>query len=236
MLLLGGNSDNGAFFSGKDTQSKFNANLEQQPADWVWRSKEVRYTLNTQQYRAPEWQHCRWSESILVFGCSMVYGVGVNDTETLPYYLSTLLGKPVTNLGMGGTGIAFHLANSVILREHNITPKAVVCVWPDRSRQTEFIEKLSVVHHGAWNVETSWLKNLILNDVHCRHNAEYLIRTMRLLWNCPIVEASWYEDMCNITGSTLLKFHDLARDCAHPGPETQKIAANLIAEKLQQIG
>ena len=232
MQLLDGNGDNDSKFSGKDSEIRFLANLESQPADWLWRTRPVHYTLNSQRYRAAEWDSYDWSNTILVFGCSLVFGTGVDDSETLPYYLSKITGFPTANLGMGASGLFFHMVNSTILKENKINPKAVVYVWPDRSRQIEFGDEFTVAHHGAWKVEQEWLKALILNDTHNRHWAKYLIRNMRTLWDCPIVEASWYDDMCELTGAIKLKIIDHARDCSHPGPESLKEAANLIANKL----
>jgi len=232
MQLLEGNLNNFSNFSGKDSHERLVTNLKEQPDDWAWRNKPVHYTLNSQRYRALEWKDYNWSDSILVFGCSMIYGVGVDDCETLPHYLSILTGHPCINLGMGGSGVMFHLANSIILKEHNITPRTVIYVWPDRSRQTEFQNDKLVVNHGLWDAEKSNMKDVMINDTHTKYWANYLIRNIRLLWECPVIEASWYDDMCEITGACKLHFKDYARDCAHPGPKTLKHSAELIATQL----
>lgn len=232
MQLLEGNTDNYVNFSGKDNYDRYLSNLKEQPANWPWRNSQITYTLNSQKYRAPEWKDCNWSNSILVFGCSMVYGVGVDDKDTVTTQLSNFTNTPTINLGMGGTGLMFQLANSIILRENNVTPRAVVYIWPDKSRQTEFFGDKQVSHHGSWNVEHSCFKEAMLNDLHSQHMADYLIRNIRLLWNCPIIEASWYTNMASLTGGISLCFKDFARDCAHPGPETLKEAAEIIANRL----
>lgn len=232
MLLLDGNTDNLLDFSGKDSYTKYCINLQTQPLDWIWRTAPVSYTLNSQRYRSPEWQDCDWSNSVLVFGCSMVYGVGVDDQDTLTSQLKHITGIPTINLGMGGTSLMFQLANSIILKEHSISPKAVVYVWPDRTRQTEFQHSNQVLHHGAWNLDNSWMKDLMINDTHNRYLSDYLIRNIRLLWNCPVIEASWYTDMCKFTNATKLDFKDYARDLAHPGPNTLKEAALAISKSL----
>jgi hypothetical protein len=234
MRLLEGNIDNQPTFSGKDSYTKYCINLQTQSPDWPWRNLPVSYTLNSQRYRSLEWKDCDWSNSILVFGCSMVYGVGVSDQDTLTSHLTNITGIPTINLGMGGAGLMFQLANSIILKEHNISPKAVVYVWPDRTRQTEFRTSNQVLHHGAWNLDNSWMKDLMINDVHNQHLSDYLIRNIRLLWNCPVIEASWYADMCESTGASKLHFMDYARDCAHPGPSTLKEAALVISKNLSK--
>jgi len=234
MLLLEGNTDNLLDFSGKDSYTKYRINLQTQPLDWIWRTQPVSYTLNSQRYRSLEWQDCNWANSVLVFGCSMVYGVGVSDQDTLTSHLTNITGIPTINLGMGGAGLMFQLANSIILKEHNISPKAVVYVWPDRTRQTEFQTSNQVLHHGAWNLDNSWMKDLMINDTHNQHLSNYLIRNIRLLWNCPVIEASWYTNMCEFTNATKLDFKDYARDLAHPGPTTLKEAALAISINLSK--
>ena len=54
----------GAEWSCSDTASKYQRNLESQPADWLWRTKPVHYNLNSQKYRAPEWDTVDWNNSI----------------------------------------------------------------------------------------------------------------------------------------------------------------------------
>jgi hypothetical protein len=164
----------------------------------------------------------------------MVYGVGVSDQDTLTSQLTNITGIPTINLGMSGAGLMFQLANSIILKEHNISPKAVVYVWPDQSRQTEFVNSNQVLHHGSWNLTSSWMKELMINETHNRCLSNYLIRNMRVLWDCHVVEASWYPDMCKSTSASKLNFIDYARDCAHPGPATLKEAALTISTNLSK--
>lgn len=235
MRLLEGNTDNQFNFSGKDSYTTYCINLQTQSPDWVWRNSPVSYTLNSQRYRSLEWKDCDWDNSILVFGCSMVYGVGVTDQDTLPSQITNLTGIPTINLGMGGSGLTFQLANSIILKEHNISPKLVIYVWPDQSRQTEFQSSNHVLHHGAWNLDSSWMKELMINDTHTRCLSDYLIRNMRLLWDCPVIEASWYSNMCESTNAIKLPLiSDYARDRAHPGPTTLKESALVISKNLSK--
>jgi hypothetical protein len=223
---------NGPQFTGEDSLTKYNRNLEQQPADWLWRTKPVHYTLNSQLYRAPEWKDCDWDNSIVVFGDSMVYGVGVDDSETITHYISQQTNTPVINLGQTGTGLDFFLANTIILKEHKIKPKAVVYCWPDRVRQTEFLSDSKILSYGPWNLDTSWMRALAIRNKHTFHRSKFMIRNMRLLWDCPIVEASWYEEMSMLTHSDNLPFLDTARDGTHPGPKTLELSASIISQRL----
>jgi len=234
LRLLEADTVSNSQFSGKDTHQLYLKNLTSQPKDWIWRDKTVNYTLNSQRYRSPEWNNCDWNNSILIFGCSMVYGVGVDDFDTLGYRLSQRLNNPVINLGQGGTGISFIWANSIILHEHNINPKAIIYVWPDRSRQTEFLSEHTTSSHGSWNIQDSWMMPLAVHDTHNYHWTRYTIRSMRQLWKCPVIEASWYLNMTEVSQCLKLPFNDLARDLAHPGPKTLDTCANIISDKIIQ--
>lgn len=234
--LLETGDGNGPKFSGKDSHSRYLISLGSQPKDWIWRNRLVNYTLNSQQYRCPEWDQCDWQNSILIFGCSMVYGVGVDDSDTLSFHISKSLNLPVINLGQGGTGLGFAWTNSIILNEHNIRPRAVVYIWPDRSRQTEFLSEHSTVSHGSWNIENSWMMPLAIHDTHNYYWSQYTIRGIRQLWDCPVIEASWYADIAGLSGSLCLPpILDYARDLAHPGLETLKMSSNIISSKLAQV-
>jgi hypothetical protein len=40
--------------------------------------RKVTYTTNSDHYRCPEWDQIDWNSSILILGCSVVFGVGVD--------------------------------------------------------------------------------------------------------------------------------------------------------------
>ena len=74
--------------------------------------RSVSYKLNSQGYRCPEWNDIDWASSHLLFGCSVVQGIGLNDADTLDQELVKLLNEPVVNLGVGGGSLPFILANT----------------------------------------------------------------------------------------------------------------------------
>jgi hypothetical protein len=222
----------GAEWSCSDTASKYQRNLELQPADWLWRTKPVHYNLNSQKYRAPEWDTVDWNNSIVFFGDSMVYGVGVDEEDTITHQLSLLTGLPVINLGQSETGLGFYWANAVILKEAKIKPKAVCYVWPDRIRQTEYLSDTKTLNYGPWNFDKSWMLPLATHNKHNYHWAKFMIRNLRLMWDCPIAEGQWYDSM-SFTGAQLLPFNDYARDMEHTGPESHKLSASIFSSQLE---
>ena len=80
-------------FCGTDDHATFERNLQLQPPDWQWRTKKIKYSVNSTGYRCPEWDQIDWSESILIFGCSQVFGIGVDDADTISDNLSRILSK-----------------------------------------------------------------------------------------------------------------------------------------------
>lgn len=192
--------------------------------------RSVTYTLNSQGYRCPEWQHIDWANSYLLFGCSVVQGVGLSDDQTLDRSLERLLGYPVINLGVGGGSLPFILANSYKLIDSGVTPRGVILVSPEPSRLALFTEP-KVYHVGAWS-NYSWYKVWVNNN-----NAEFYgqlsRRGIETVWkynNIPYYEVH----QPNVPGpADLPKYVDRAQDNVHPGPDTIDLWAQHIYSKIK---
>jgi hypothetical protein len=142
-------------FSGSDNIQLFEQNLKTQPEDWYYRTHEVKYTLNSLGYRTKEFDDIDWKESIVIFGCSYVFGVGVTDKHTISYFLEQLSGRPVINMGIGGSSIQTALHNSIILNDSKYpTPKAVVHMITGLNRY-QLYGGNSIDHIGDWNRPTN---------------------------------------------------------------------------------
>ena len=134
-----------------DTKETFEKNLKTQPEDWYYRTHPVKYTLNSSGYRTREFDDIDWKESIVIFGCSHTFGTGVTDEHTIPYFLEQLSGRPVINMGIGGSSIQTSLHNSIILVDSEYpTPKAVVYIWTALSR-FQIYEEDFVNLNGFWS-------------------------------------------------------------------------------------
>jgi hypothetical protein len=137
-------------FCPSDSKELFEQNLKTQPEDWYYRTNPVRYTLNSSGYRTKEFDDIDWKESIVMFGCSQVFGIGVTDEHTIPYFLEQLSGRPVINMGIGGSSIQTVLHNSIILNDSKYpTPKAVVNMWTDLNRY-QLYENNFAINVGTW--------------------------------------------------------------------------------------
>ena len=223
LLHCHGHKDN---WVGTDTEELFQQNLKLQPADWPWRNRQIVYKLNSQNYRAPEWIDVDWSNSIVMFGCSQVFGVGVDEDQTLSYYLSQLLNKPVINLGIpGGSSMALWI-NTEKLLKHRINPLAVIYNWPSANRTAELIDNKKNLNAGPWILnwpQPRFGKEWVLHPTHGFEYAKYALMSVQRSWSCPQLHYCWDHDTAKFLGiPRMANKLDYARDCLHEGPATWK--------------
>lgn len=225
-----------AEFSGADTEELYNNNLQTQPHSWHYRSKKIYYTHNSQGYRAPEFDTVDWNNSIVVFGCSNVYGVGLADDETVCYHLEQLTNKPVINMGIGGSSIPFSVFNQIALHERQVKPLAVVNMWTSATRMLHFSQS-NTLSIGAWTLtQAPRFRQMFLSwaadDANPEGHAWMYRRMCRALWqDTKHYECTYFCDLpFDIEKVPRI---DLARDLQHPGTQSMQIAAKKIAEGLK---
>lgn len=221
-------------FSGIDTLDYYKRNLEKMPNDWHYRTKEIHYTTNKLNYRTVEFENISWKDSVVVFGCSNVFGIGLAEDETIDYQLSLLLDCPVINMGAGGTSMMFSLHNQLVL--HNIEqPKAIVNMWTATERLTIF-DKQSVININAHS-QNNFNKELFeLWNFYPTHSLSFSLMLQQMavaLWkDIPHVEVTLFESAANDLNCGFLSWEDKARDLLHPGPKTIMNAAKSIVKRL----
>ena len=170
-----------------DSKELFEQNLKTQPQDWYYRTHPVKYTLNSLGYRTKEFDDIDWKESIVIFGCSYIFGTGVTDEHTIPHFLEQLSGRPVINMGIPGSSIQTALHNSIILSDSEYpTPKVVVIFLPNLYR-FQIYEKHKVQNCGLWDLKTGGLnKNKVLEKFSNTENIIPFnlmnIKMIRNLW------------------------------------------------------
>lgn len=223
-----------------DSREFYQKNLATQPADWLWRSRSLRYTLNSQGFRCPEWSDIDWSSSIVCMGCSMTFGVGVDDSDTWCHQLELITGRPVVNLGWPGASVGLMWANSVELIRAGISPHALVYYWPDSSRVAEFIRPGQVYNWGIWdqdrpNPRLPWNDGLgrvwIDRKNHSLQMARYQIASLR--WSCARLDLTWnFDDQFEGLAEHLHVMEDRGRDLGHPGPLSHRQFAQAVAQRL----
>lgn len=226
-------------WSGTDRPDRYEQNLKIKPENWRWRDQTIRYTLNSQHYRCPEWTEIDWKSSILIFGCSHVFGVGVNDTDTISHQLSQILAKPVINLGVPGSSILFSFNNALqYLVGNRPYPAAVINLWTDMSRTMTYQHRV-IRSHGQWNAvqgdEFDYYNKYSTNP---KVHALQLEQASKLLWKkTHYCSASLFTDTAKTLSiqdlSPLCDLDDRARDDLHFGPETYSHIAEHLADKLK---
>lgn len=221
-----------------DTKKEFEKNSKTQPADWYYRTHLVTYRYNTNKYRCPEWDDINWQDSWLVFGCSCVEGVGLDESDTLSTRLSGMVGSPVLNLGISGSGPDAILFNTIRLINRGVRPKGVILLNSDFSlpRLTWFTPTTAMpMGHWVFN----WVEE----------DKDRLYPNLYKLWTVHPGHAEAHSYMClqgaigiwqskniptfhfNITHD-LHKSIDFSRDLIHPGRETVKLWAKEIANRI----
>lgn len=222
-------------YSGTDSEELFNKNLLTQPVDWYYRDNSIDYTLNKHGYRTVEFDTVDWANSIVVFGCSNVFGTGLHVEDTLANQLSTLTNTPVINMGVGASSIEYSSYNSMILSKHYPIPKAVVHVYSSIDR-TSYYNHKNVTHHGSWTSnDTGYFSHWCEVASHAKTHALMMQLINQEIWakKTKYYETSFFPDTV-----VSLKLHaidrcDFARDLAHPGRESQHKLAQQIKDKLE---
>ena len=227
-----------------DTKESFKQNLKTQPEDWYYRTHPVNYTLNSLGYRTKEFDDVDWKESIVMFGCSYVFGAGVSDEHTIPYFLEQLSGRPVINMGIEGCSIQTVLHNSIILNDSKYsTPKAVVNMITGLSRyqlyKGDYVDNMGgwSRRNGLYSEEEKFSESKNLFPFNLMN-----IKMIRNLWKNKTIyyEATMFpqEKLFNKLDEEIHceRFENdlgLARDLNHNGPVKNLEIAKGIYEKLK---
>jgi hypothetical protein len=227
-----------------DSEELFNKNLEALPEDWRYRTQPVEYCINSLGYRAPEFDQVDWKNSVVMFGCSTTFGDGVNQDDTIPAQLSKIIGRPVINMGAGGSGQMWSLHNAIVLKEYYTTPVAVVNFWPSIYRTTTY-NMNGPEKQGPWN-ENSIYQNWIQHG-NAESQAYFTHLLSKNIWhnNAIYYDFTWCDIMSYVTGCDMVpeesvtkngNYKNLARDLCHQGPESLKCIAEHVAKKLCERG
>lgn len=229
-------------YMGGDTEQLFEQNLQTQPQDWYYRTHAITYTINEQGYRLEqELATIDWANATVIFGCSNVFGDGIENKHTISSQLQKLLKTPVINLGIGGASAELIRHNITLLLEYLPKPKRIVVLWPDRTRTVSYEHNYPAVH-GSWNI----LQNSLADLWNQGHNADnqfwftrYAVKNM-----CKDIE---YIDACvNADDAVLVQTADIfelrrrgdnmgARDLQHPSPGAASLIAQWIRSQISSV-
>jgi hypothetical protein len=217
-------------YVGSDTEKLYKKNLSIQPDTWYYKNNNIEYNLNKHKYRTTEFDKIDWANSIVIFGCSNVFGLGLHTEDTVSNQLSELTNLNVVNMGAPASSMKYSLYNSVILANKYPTPIMVVQLWTSIDRMVHF-NRYDINHEGSWNTnEHSYLnntQNAICNSILDNMTSKNLWSTRTKYYDC-----TFFKHTHETIGCDYVKPVDFARDLHHPGRQSMKNIAELIAKKL----
>jgi hypothetical protein len=216
-----------------DSEQNYNKNCTALGNTWEYYNKKISYVFNEWGFRTKTFDSVDWKNSVVVFGCSNTSGTGLAEEDTVTVQLEKLLNMPVINLGISGSAVDLAAVNSLILHENYPRPKAVVHLWTQLNRYSDFNSfKTNKVFHYTPNTKTYDVK------LNWAERSKFYILADRALWKnqLPYYEASWFEGSAEIRNIEFLKTFDRARDLAHPGSISARSAAEKIAIGLKDKG
>lgn len=221
-------------YSTYDTKKRFEDNLKAKGNKWHYARTKVYYNNNKDGYRAPEWNTVDWANSVVVFGCSNVTGIGLAEEETITSQLSKMINRPVINLGAPSTSIDFSFFNSLILAEKYPTPYAVVHLWTSIDRFTRF-RQTEMEHLGIWNYEKdNFYTDYVSDTYQTIMNGKMISMASRNLWKdkSRYYAASFFDITAHYMECDRIEVDNEARDLLHPGRLKAAETAQLIAENI----
>lgn len=228
------------YFLSSEEKADYEKNKKNLGSEWHYFSKEVQYNLNSDFYRTSEWSNIDWAESIVVFGCSHVFGEGLAEDETLVHQLSLLSGRPVINLGQSGTSTVFSWHNSLKVFGEFGAPYAVIQLWTDHGRLLYYdydeIKRVGFWSGGRWDNFNKDMKTLYQiwnqNGLHSEMFFKNEALASRLFWSSKTryFEASFFPETAKLLNIDTFEKLDDARDFIHFGPKTHKKVAEVIYE------
>lgn len=225
-----------------DDPALFQKNLSQLGNTWHYANKQVTYNVNSNGYRAAEWDDIDWENAIVLAGCSMTFGVGVNEDETIGYFLEKITKRPVVNLGYPAGSNELIFNNVVSIFEHFANPYAVVANWSTTDRFLFY--SMDVVDVGLWTDQTvtvdgvkleKLFKGLNYNITNMAMKSYFIEKATRQL--CKD-KSKYYSMSCFPSSSHYMRtdWHFLpdknARDLIHPGPQSNRLMAEHLSTVL----
>ena len=224
-------------FISADFKEKFVQNLTTQNEDWYYRTHDVKYVLNSKGFRAPEFENIDWNNTVVIFGASDAFSIGVDEKDTLSVRLSEITGKSVVSLGVCKASITHTLHNLAIFRKFFPKPAGIIMMWPPKGNVGYYypdrVQKYSDIepdiniplvrewHTSNHHIEAHNLANSYVCEQICKDIPYYA--TCSLTSTASVMQCEHIDLLCL----------DKSRDLEHGGIESLKVAAKTLASKLK---
>lgn len=193
--------------------------------------KEISYIRNEIGFRERSVYQITWSKSIVIFGCSVVEGIGNKLEDTIAKKLEKKLDIPVLNFGVSGTSIDLACINSLILHNYYPRPKAIIHLWTGIDRYVDFRDEKNVTNYLP-NHEDYYF------DYNWAERNKYYVEADRTLWKNKTIylEGSTFSHTAKTLNVKLYDEYDKGRDLDHPGPKTNEAIADNLVKRLKNEG
>lgn len=219
-------------FSGSDHEKLFRNNKKKMGKNWEYANKKIVYNYNDYGFRTMPFDKIIWQDSVVIFGCSNVEGMGLAEEDTISAQLEKMINTPVINLGLGGSGVDIACWNSLLLHNNYPRPRAVVQVWSILDRYTDIRKNR--------NQSVSYVPQDFgyRNNLNWQARSKFYIEADRTLWKgkLPYYEASCFHHTASKMNIDHFSCIDYARDLGHPGVNSARASAEKIAENLIKQG
>jgi hypothetical protein len=217
---------------GSDSFENYVKNLETQPEDWIYRTKEISYQRNSFGHRSKEIEKLN-DKYILFAGCSITFGSGLSLEDTYPYIVSKKFNLDYYNLSVEASG-PDTLTTNMFSWFKNVKnkPVCVVFQWPEPYRFFYSTDDPKILL-GPW---VSYIKKYydkeILNSYNKVVSTEILDHFSKIMKHniyamLEVLEIPYHS--FNLSNNDII---DRARDLKHPGIETNKIISQKIINSL----
>jgi len=227
-----------------DSEESYINSLKTQPQNWRYRDKEVTYIVNRHGYRTKNWEDIDWKNSVVLLGDSCTFGIGVDESETIAYFLEKQIGRPVINLGYPSGSNQVILETCVSMLNTFDAPYAVCVTW-SASDRLRYYTRLGYLDLGSWTRDTGidkevdpynlWLNTFIdpYNELALSYNISSTMKAL-LHGKSKYVSGAFSGHSAYCTLSDIWVFpEDTARDLVHPSFEANREIANFYYHKIK---
>ena len=122
-------------FLSSDSREVFNQRQKEEPHDWYYLTHPIEYHINRYGHRSPNpFTFEKHSDYILVTGCSITAGIGLEYSTMWATIVSKKLNLPYYNLALGGSDQYTMMHNLINWLWKYPKPRYLVIQWPDTNR------------------------------------------------------------------------------------------------------
>ena len=217
--------------SGLDSYEEFKKILKKSPPDWIYRTKKITFNHNSLGFREKELDLVDWNNSIVILGCSHVYGDSIAEEDTAARVLEKQISMPVVNLGVCGGSVELAFYNSLVLYKMGVMPKAIIQNWTELDRYANFKQDTKTSQITSSHVD----KRKYISQVDWSIKSLFYRLAFNAIWENKtfIYECSFFKHTASKFDIDLNKYVDFGRDNSHPGIISNKLLADKITDVLK---